>query len=122
MEENIIKYGLKDRLASFRSINMGVLEFQVKKNETERKLIEEGKKAVEEDGAEVLILGCTVEFGFYKKMQKELNVPVIDATIAPLKYAEFLIDLKRSAGIWHSKKGKYESPPIDEILEWKLNE
>ncbi len=120
MEENIIKYGLKDRLASFKSIEMGVLEFQEKKEETEKRLLEAGKEAIEEDGAEVLILGCTAEFGFYKKLQEKLNVPVIDATIAPLKYAEFLVNLKKSVGLSHSKIGKYESPPYNEIKEWNL--
>lgn len=120
MEENVLKYGLKERLASFKSIDMGVLEFQTKKEETEKRLIEAGRDAIENDGAEVLILGCTAEFGFYKRMQEELKVPVVDATVAPLKYAEFLIDLKRSAGLFHSKIGRYESPPYGEIKEWNI--
>ncbi len=122
MEENVIKYGLKDRLASFKSIEMGVLDFQTKPHETERKLLDAGKDAIMNDGAEVIILGCTAEFGFYKKLQEELNVPVIDPTIAALKYAEFLIDLKKSASLFHSKLGKYEAPPYNEIKEWKLEE
>lgn len=120
MEENVLRYGLKDRLASFKSIDMGVLEFQTKKEETEKRLIEAGKIAIKNDGAEVLILGCTAEFGFYKKMQEELKVPVIDATVAPLKYAEFLVDLKRKAGLTHSKIGRYETPPYSEIKEWNI--
>ncbi|MGC8689761.1 MAG: aspartate/glutamate racemase family protein [Thermoplasmata archaeon] len=121
MEENLLRYGLKERLASFKSIDLGVLDFQNKKEETEKRLIEAGREAIEEDGAEVLILGCTAEFGFYRKMQESLNVPVIDATIAPLKYAEFLVDLKRLAGIKHSRIGKYESPPYTEIKAWGLD-
>ncbi|MGB9815165.1 MAG: aspartate/glutamate racemase family protein [Thermoplasmata archaeon] len=122
MEENVIKYGLKERLASFRSIDMGVLEFQKRKEETEKRLITEAKKAIEEDGAEVIILGCTAEFGFYKKMEEKLGVPVIDATIAPLKYAEFLVELKKISGISHSRKGKYEMPPTEEIKNWNIEE
>ncbi|MGC8709899.1 MAG: aspartate/glutamate racemase family protein [Thermoplasmata archaeon] len=121
MEENLLRYGLKERLASFKSIELGVLDFQNKKDETEKRLIEAGREAIEKDGAEVLILGCTAEFGFYRKMQKELDVPVIDATVAPLKYAEFLVDLKRIAGIKHSKIGKYESPPFAEIKGWQID-
>ncbi|MGC8618851.1 MAG: aspartate/glutamate racemase family protein [Thermoplasmata archaeon] len=122
MEENVVKYGLKERLASFRSIDMGVLEFQEEKKETEKRLIEAGKDAIEKDSAEVLILGCTAEFGFYKKMQEKLKVPVIDATVAPLKYAEFLVDLKKLTGLSHSKVGKYEPPPYKEIKEWNIEE
>ncbi|KPV47122.1 MULTISPECIES: aspartate/glutamate racemase family protein [Acidiplasma] len=122
MEENISKYGLRDRFASFRSINMGVLDFQLNREETEKRLMEAGMAAINEDGAEVLILGCTVEFGFYKKMQKKLGVPVIDATIAPLKYAEFLVNLKNMTNLSHSKIGKYEPPPEKEIKDWNLEE
>ncbi|MGC8618608.1 MAG: aspartate/glutamate racemase family protein [Thermoplasmata archaeon] len=120
MEENVIKYGLKDRLASFKSIDMGVLEFQEKKDETEKRLMQAGRDAIEKDSAEVIILGCTAEFGFHEKMQEELQVPVIDATIAPLKYAEFLSDLKKTSGLRHSKIGKYGPPPEDEIRGWEL--
>ncbi|MVT14255.1 MAG: hydantoin racemase [Euryarchaeota archaeon] len=120
MEENLIKYGLRDRLASFKYINMGVLDFQVKKEETERRLINAGKEAIEKDGAEVLILGCTAQFGFYKKMQEKLGIPVIDPSVASLKYAEFLIDLKKFTGLKHSKIGKYETPPYEEIKDWNL--
>ena len=120
MEENIAKYGLRDRLASFRSIDMGVLDFQEKRNETEKKLMQAGREAIERDSAEVIILGCTAEFGFYKQMQEEFQVPVIDATIAPLKYAEFMVDIKRVTGMGHSKIRKYEPPPKTEIESWDL--
>jgi allantoin racemase len=120
MEENIIKYGLKERLASFRPIDMGVLDFQEKRDETERRLMDAGSEAIEKDSAEVIILGCTAEFGFYERMQEELQVPVIDATVAPLKYAEFMVDLKRATGTGHSKIRKYEAPPKAEIKSWDL--
>ena len=120
MEENVLKYGLKDRLASFKSIDMGVMEFQEKKEEVERRLIKAGRDAIEKDGAEVLILGCTAEFGFYKKLQDILKVPVIDAVIAPLKYLEFLINLKRATGLVYSRVRKYEPPPYEEIKKWKI--
>ncbi|MEM3191439.1 MAG: aspartate/glutamate racemase family protein [Candidatus Micrarchaeaceae archaeon] len=120
MEENVIKYGLKDRLASFKSIDMGVLDFQRNKSETEKRLISAGRDAIERDMAEVIILGCTAEFGFFEKMQEELGVPIIDATLAPLLMASFFIDLKKKAGLSHSKIGKYAAPPLNEILEWEL--
>ena len=120
MQENVLKYGFNEKLASFRSIDMGVLDFQTNKEETERRLLKAGKEAVEKDMAEVIILGCTAEFGFYRKMQDELGVPVIDATIAPLFMASFLVDLKKKIGISHSKVGRNEAPPYEEIKEWGL--
>jgi len=120
MTDTVVKYGLKDRLASFRVINMGVLDFQRSPAKTSKAQIEEGRKAVEDDGAEVLILGCTVEFGFWKLLQKELGVPVLDPVITPLKYAEYLVTLRDSYGWLHSKAGSYKSPPLKEILAWRL--
>ena len=38
--------------------------------------------------AAVIVLGCTIEFGFYRTIEDVLGVPVIDALVAPLRYAE----------------------------------
>jgi allantoin racemase len=122
MHDTAVRYGLKDRLASFRTIDMGVLEFQRDHAKTSRAQIDEGRKAIELDGAEVLILGCTAEFGFWQKLQKELGVPVLDPVITPLKYAEHLVTLRDSYGWSHSKVGSYESPPLREIRGWRLGE
>ena len=51
-------------------------------------LIAAGRQAIDEDFAESLILGCTLETGCYKEMEAELGVPVIDPSIAAFKAAE----------------------------------
>lgn len=122
MHENVIHYGFEDRLASFKAVDLGVLEFQRDPQETARRLRAAAKEAVEQDGAEVVILGCTIEFGFYSKLQSELGVPVIDAVLAPLKYAEFLVEIRERIGWAHSKVYGYQSPPLEEIKDWKLQE
>jgi allantoin racemase len=120
MMDNVVRYGLRDRLASFRVINMGVLDFQKDKSKTSAAQIAEGRKAIEVDGAEVIILGCTVEFGFWRTLQKQLGVPVLDPVIVPLKYAEYLVALRDSFGWSSSKVGSYQSPPLSEISRWNL--
>ncbi len=120
MENNVIKYGLKDRLASFRSVGLGVLDFHRDEKKTAEIIKREARKAVEEDGAEVILLGCTIQFGFYKELQEEIGVPVIDAVIAPFKYAEFLVELKKRFGWKHSKIGGYETPPFEEMDSWNV--
>lgn len=122
MHENVVKYGLIDRLASFESVGLGVRDFQKNKQETERRLTEAAQQAIQEKLAEVIILGCTMEFGFYRALQKKLGVPVIDAILAPLKYAEFMIELKKRFNWSHSKVYGYESPPKEEIIDWKLED
>ncbi|GAB4118155.1 MAG: aspartate/glutamate racemase family protein [Candidatus Caldatribacteriota bacterium] len=122
MYENVVNHGLINRLASFESVNLEVNEFQKDKKETLRRIYEAAKQAVHNKLAEVIILGCTMQFGFYEELQKDLKVPVIDSIIAPLKYAEFMVELRRNFGWGHSKICGYESPPISEIKEWKLSD
>ena len=122
MMGNVVRYGLRDRLASFKVLNLGVLDFQKEKKETESRQRKVIREAVEEDGAEVIILGCTAEFGFWETLQKEFHVPVLDPVIVPFKHAEHLVGLRDRFGWGHSKIGAYESPPMGEMIEWKLAE
>ena len=120
--ENIIKYGFQDHLASFQSIGMGVLDLQIDPEETKRRIVQAAKKAIEQDGAEVIILGCTQQFGFYQELQSILEVPVIDVALAALNYAEFLVDLRNKHGWYYNKKNLYLSPPCEEIEAWNLSD
>lgn len=110
MTENVHKRGMADRLASFRVLGMGVADFQADPTLTERRIVEEAHAAVAEDGADVVVLGCTIEFGFFRQVQDKVGVPVVDATVAPLKYAEFLADLSTRFGWSHSKRTGFEGP------------
>jgi allantoin racemase len=122
MMENVVRYGMKERLASFKSVDLGVLEFHQDEEETARRFRKAGREAVERDGAEVLILGCTATYGFYRELQEELGVAVIDSMIAAFKTAEFAAELRNRFGWSHSKIGGYESPPPEEIAAWGLGE
>lgn len=53
----------------------------------------ESQKAIEEKGAEVIVLGCTYLSGFAVDLQKRLDVPVVDSSIAALKFAELLVTM-----------------------------
>jgi len=120
MEENVIRYGLKDRLASFKAVDLGVHDFQADLKRTKQRLRAAAKEAIQSDRAEVIILGCTAEFGFFRELQSELGAPVLDAVVTPFKYAEYLVELKCVADWTHSKIGGYESPPPAEITAWNL--
>lgn len=120
MRENAGNYGFREKLASFKSVELGVHDFQEDISVTKKALINAAKEAVEKDGAEVIILGCGILFNFYKELQKDLGVPVIDAILAPLKFAEFLVEINRNFGWLHSKKYGFETPPASEIKGWNL--
>lgn len=122
MRENVCKYGYEKKLASFRSLGMGVLDFHKDEQFTLQKIREEIHLAIEKDGAEVIILGCSMQFGFYKELQKEFGIPVIDSMIAGLKHAEYLLELKEKTGWTFSRRGLYEAPQEDEMKSWNIEE
>ncbi len=119
MQSTVHGYGHAERLAGFYDVDLGVDDFQKDHAETNRRLLAAGRKAVEEGGAEALILGCTMEVGFYKEIEKELGVPVIDPSIAALKRAEYAAILKRQCGWVPSRKGSCESPSEAELAAFK---
>jgi allantoin racemase len=122
MKANVHHYGFGERLASFRTLEFGVLDYHTDEAETERRFIEAGRKAIEDDGAEVIVLGCTASSGFFQRMQDALGVPVIDSAIAAFKHAEQLIEIRDRFGWSTSKIGGYETPPASEMEAWNLRE
>lgn len=103
--------GVAERLASVRAVNIPVLEL----GDTERvvkALVEQSVMAVREDGAHLIVFGCTGMIGLAEEVEKGLvgqgiaDVPVIDPGILAIKVAEALADL----GLSHSKR-TYPTPP-----------
>ena len=115
MDSTVREHGHGARLAGFYHVELGVTEFQEDHARTERRLLDAGRKAVEEDYAEALILGCTMEVGFYHKVEDALGVPVIDPSIAALKRAEYGALLKKTCGWKPSRRWSCEAPPEAEI-------
>ena len=99
--------GLDRRLASCRPLNLPVLETVVNREQVVQKIVTIGRQAVEEDGAEVLVLGCAGLGDLALRASRELGVPVIDPNAAALKLCETLVDL----GLAHSRAGLYRARP-----------
>lgn len=117
MQETVYRLGHRDRLSGFYHVDLGVTEFQEDHERTKNRLLAAGRKAVSEDYAEALILGCTMEVGFYRDVEQQLGVPVIDPSIAALKRAEYAAILKRDCGWKPSRKWSCEAPPEAEIAQ-----
>ena len=115
MNATVHALGYGDRLSGFYHVELGVTDFQEDHERTGRLLVEAGRKAVEEDYAEALILGCTLEIGFHRELEERLGVPVIDPAIAALKRAEYGAHLKLDCGWKPSRKWSCEAPPENEI-------
>jgi allantoin racemase len=121
MTERAHRYGFKDYLASMRSIDIAANALQCDTEFTTKRIIEEGRRAMEEDHAEALILGCTCNFGLYEKVQDILGIPVIDPLIAAVKTAESLASMKQEFGLKPSNKWSSEAPPTSEMAKFGLD-
>jgi allantoin racemase len=102
--------GLDRRLASCRPLDLPVLETVVNREQVVQKIVRVGRQAIEEDGAEVLVLGCAGLGDLAIRASLELGVPVVDPNAAALKLCETLVDLDLS----HSRAGLYRSRPREE--------
>jgi len=122
MRERVAAYGYSDRLASMRSIDIGVPDLQKDCDYTASQIMEAGRRAIEEDKAEALILGCTCSFGMHEVVQKELGIPVIDPIIAAFKMAEFLGGLQSQLDLKPSRLWSCAPPPESEMAEYALFE
>lgn len=120
MSERVHTYGYGSRLASMRSIDIGAYHLQDDCELTINRILDAGRKAIEEDKAEALILGCTCNFGLFEAVQEELGVPVIDPICASLKTAEHLAGLKRQFAWTPSRVGSCEPPPEAELEAFGL--
>jgi allantoin racemase len=106
-------YGLAERCASVRTTGMPVLALEsASPEETNALILNAARKAVEEDGAEVICLGCAGMTGLDKWLEAELGVPVVDGVISALKILEGMV----SYGLKTSKYRAYSRPGPKDLV------
>lgn len=116
-KKTLTEYGLWDRVASLRSIDTrpDVKELLAGKEEIVfGKLEAEARKAIDEDGADVIVLGSTTMHQSHTYLSKVLPVPVINPGVIAYKLCEVFLEL----GLTHSKHAfpSPERPQDDEIF------
>lgn len=111
LENSAALAGLSSKLVSIRSVEIPVLELEQDIARTQARLIEQAVAAVETDGAEVIIFGCTGLLGCANAVRlglqaKGYDVPVIDPIPNAVAMAAALV----RAGLTHSLL-TYPTPP-----------
>ncbi len=106
----IIRAGLERRVTSVRTLNIPVIELQ-DREKLIKNLYAESKKAIEEDGVSVLVMGCTGIIGVTDEMTSRLkadgyDVPVLEAA----QCAMTLTELYARMGLYQSRQ-TYMEPP-----------
>lgn len=102
VESHARALGIEQRLASVVGLDIPVLDLERDVERTVKAVVEASEKAVE-DGAEVIVLGCTGLAYMADEIRKRLDVPLIEPASLTLKMAESLVDLRLS----HSKVALY---------------
>jgi allantoin racemase len=105
-------YGLAERCASVRATGMAVLSLEEGGESSYELIREEARLAMEEDGAEVICLGCAGMAGWDKRLERDLGIPVVDGVVAALMLLEGMVGY----GIRTSKFRTYATPARKELV------
>jgi len=105
VEALVQRYGMAGR-ARVRAAEIPVLSLEDPASGAVDKLRGEIARAIDEDRAEAIVLGCAGMADLAHRLQEESRLPVIDGVSAAVKQAEALIAL----GLSTSKRGAYASP------------
>ncbi len=114
MKAGVRKEGLESFCASVRYLTMPVLDIAKRPADAQKELLELSKQAVEADGADVIVLGCTAlshELDL-KPIMQEVGVPILDPFVVAIRMAQLLIE----SGLSHSKVA-YPQPPLKGVNE-----
>jgi len=103
--------GFEHAYASTLVTNMSVLDMDGNPGGTKARILDIARRAVNEEGAEVIVLGCAGLSGYGNDIEEELGVTVLDPTAVALKVAEVLADL----GLRHSKIARFATPRVKEV-------
>ena len=106
IETNLVKYGLMARCARVRASDVPVLELDDPKSDASSRISAEIERAMSEDHAEVIVLGCAGMASLAARLSQQHGLPVVDGVAAAVTIAEGLVRV----GLRTSKVNSYASP------------
>lgn len=90
----VAAYGMAPFCRAIRATELPVLALDNKGEEIRQAILDECRRAVAEDGAGAIVLGCAGMTDLATSMSCELGVPVIDGVGAAVKFVEALLGLR----------------------------
>jgi allantoin racemase len=106
-EQLVETYGLQRLCRRVRATEVAVHELEGTDDAVRRRIADECLRALAEDRAEAIVLGCAGMTDLCGELTRELGVPVIDGVGVAVKFAEALV----GAGLATSKRGDFAHPP-----------
>lgn len=116
LSENLVKYGLMSRCAGIRAAEVPVLSLEADPEEARNRIEAEISKALSEDHAEAIVLGCSGMSGLAESLSLKFGVPVVDGVSSAVAIAEALVRARLAT----SKVGSYASGNTDAIMNTKV--
>ena len=112
LEDVVARYGLRDRCASVRGTPLAVLDIERDPTAASRMVLEESRRAIAEDRAEAICLGCAGMGTLECEVRDGLDgIPVIDGVAAAVKMLEGLVGL----GLGTSRRAAFMEPGPKEL-------
>ncbi len=105
-EHLVAAYGMTRFCRRVRATEIAVLDLEGESAETRRRITEECRRALAEDGAGAIVLGCAGMADLATAVAEEIGVPVIDGVAVAVKFVEALV----GAGLGTSKRGDLAFP------------
>lgn len=99
-------YGMERFCANVRACELPVLELEEPGSRARERIVAECQRALEEDGADVIVLGCAGMADLCDHIGQVLGVPVIDGVAAATQLVESLVNLRLKT----SKRGELATP------------
>jgi allantoin racemase len=115
LEHLVHRYGMSAR-CKVRAADIPVLSLEDPASNARERLRGEIERALKEDRAEAIVLGCAGMADLTTELRAEFGVPVVDGVAAAVKQAEGLVAM----GLSTAKNGAYASPvakPYRGLLE-----
>jgi len=107
LEHNLTRYGLASRCARVRASDVPVLELERPGSDARTRISAEVGRAVAEDRAEAIVLGCAGMADLAASLSAEHGLPVIDGVVSAVALCESMVRL----GLKTSRLGGY-APPV----------
>jgi allantoin racemase len=111
IEDVVARYGLTDRCASVRTTSLAVLDIERDPHAAEREIAAESQRAVAEDGAEAICLGCAGMGPLDRSVGEAVGVPVLDGVAAAVKMLEGVLGY----GLSTSRAAAFKRPEPKEL-------
>ncbi|KAB0634499.1 Asp/Glu racemase [Burkholderia stagnalis] len=100
------RYGMKRFCRNVRATDVAVLELDRPGSAARRIIVDECRRALDEDGADAIVLGCAGMAEFAHEIEREIGAPVVEGVTAAVKWAEALVTLRLAT----AKRGDYARP------------